>query len=148
MWNLSLFFFLATVFDTNEKNAATFLSLFTGNVLTFLLKLYQPFFKFALTFSMLQVSSAYPQKHKNWIQKTKVKPKKNCVWLEKRIGELRVIAQTLDSAFGFWFPLKISKSQRIFWLSVWKSWSLVLKQILSLFFWSSRKNDNFWKSGL
>ena len=41
LWNLSLFFYHVTV--EMEKNPATFLSLFTCNVLTFLITLYQPF---------------------------------------------------------------------------------------------------------
>ena len=124
MWNLSLFFYLATVFDTDEKNAATFLSLFTGNVLTFLLKLYQPFSNLHWHFPCCKYLALTHKNIKNWIQKIKVKPKKNCVWLEKRIGELRVIAQTLDSAFGFlwrfqnlngFFGWVFESLDRLFW---------------------------------
>ena len=123
-------FYLATMFDTNEKNAAMFLFLFTNNVLTF-----------TLTFSMLQASSSHQHKNTNWIQKTKMRTKKKCVWLEKQIAELCVIAQILDSAFGFlWrFPnLNLN-------LSVWKSWRLVLKQMLRLIFLIIEKNWQFLK---
>ena len=124
-----MFFFYAVIF-LFYLASTMFLFLFTNNVLTF-----------TLTFSMLQASSSHQHKNTNWIQKTKMRTKKNCVWLEKQIAELCVIAQILDSAFGFlWrFPnLNLN-------LSVWKSWRLALKQMLRLIFLIIEKNWQFLK---
>ena len=90
------------------KNAGTFLSLFTANVLTFLITVCQSFSNLHWYFPCCKCLGVTNIKHKNWLQKTKVRPKKNCIWLEKQTAELRVIiqtydqaSQTLDSAFDF-----------------------------------------------
>ena len=131
MWNLSLFFYLATVVDTNGKKWSNVLILIYRQCFNFFNNIVSTFFKFTLTFSMLQVSSNYPHKHTNCIQKTKSRSKKNCIWLEKHIVSTcyspNIWPSFSNNRLSFWFPLKISKSQRIFWLSVWKSWTLVLK---------------------
>ena len=77
-----------------KKTAAVFLSLVTGNVLTFRITLYR---SFSIYIGIFHVSS-FSHKHKN-DYKTKVWPKKNCFWLEKHIAQPRVIAQTCGLAF-------------------------------------------------
>ena len=42
------------------------------------------FYKFALAFSMLQVSNSYPYKHKKWVWNKSVTEKSN-VYLEKKM---------------------------------------------------------------
>ena len=59
-----------------EKPAAAFLSLFTGNVLTFLNNIVSNYFKFALAFSMLEVFSSYSDNTKKIDTKYKSVTKK------------------------------------------------------------------------
>ena len=125
------------------KTAAVLLSLFTGDVsncisLWLVLKIYQPF-KFALAFSMLQVSSSYSHKHKNKYE-IKVWPRKKLYWIRKTHNKATHYCSNMwlsfsNTGISFLFALKTSKSQPIVWLSVWKSWALVLKQILGQVFW-------------
>ena len=107
-----------------EKNCSGVLTLIYRQCFKFLYNIASTFFKFPWAFSMLQVSSSYSYKHKKWIRKIKVWPKKNCVWLEKHRAYPRVIAQECDSAFGFpW------RSQPIGWqlsfLVIEKQWEFL-----------------------
>ena len=100
------------------------------------------FFKFVSAFSMLQISSSYLYKHREWIWKTKCNTKRT------HISATCYSWNTCsNNRFSFCFSLK-TKSQTNIWLIVWKSCPLVLKQILGWAFWSSENIESFLKSGL
>lgn len=110
------------------------------------------FFKFALTFSMLQVSSSHSLQHKKWIQKIKEWLKKLCLIRKAHKSATcyssNILRSFSNTELSFWFPLKTIKSQLIVWLIVWKYWLVNLKQKLSWVFRPSGNIKNFRKSGL
>ena len=89
-----------------EKNCSGVLTLIYRQCFKFLYNIASTFFKFPWAFSMLQVSSSYSYKHKKWIRKIKVWPKKKlCL-----IGKTLSLATCYSSRMwlSFWFSLKIS----------------------------------------
>ena len=90
LWNLSLFFYHVTV--EMEKNPATFLSLFTCNVLTFLITLYQPFSNLHWHFPYCNYLAVTQINIKIGYKKQKCDQKRT-IFNWKNIAQLRVIAE-------------------------------------------------------
>ena len=130
------------MFDTNGKNCWNVHILVTGNILTFWIAFYRHFSNLYQHFPCCKYLAVTYINTENGYEKQKCNTKRT------HISATCYSWNTCsNNGFSFCFSLK-TKSQTNIWLNVWKSFLLVLKQILGWAFWSSENIESFLKSGL
>ena len=86
---VSINFICLSCYGVNGKNCTSVLVLIYKQCFNFLNNIVSTLFRFALAFSMVQVSTSHSCKHKKMDKKIIVWPKNSYIWLENHINPAR-----------------------------------------------------------